>query len=199
MVAPILTSLLSNPIALIGAASPFIINYIQRRSAERQAQVEHKASELKKANDIVGTLCDNMDLLAFYNMEAAFGLVLRGGDDLQNRLEFEQDQLAWKNYQEQLAKWNGSRTRNRANVYSYFGQTALTILTETQDDFAQIENMVDATYFMRTSSQFYLEDSESLEKEYFPVREELLKKIEKLNNQMIIMIQNMAVGSLKVK
>ncbi len=203
MAAQILTSLLSNPVALIAAVAPFISSYIQTRGAELQAEATHEESEMQKANAIANELSDTMDKLAFYNMEAMFGVVLRGSENQLNRLPLAQDQQTWEAYQQVLVAWNGSRTKHRAQAERYFGSDAEKLLISIQGDFETLERQVDAAYYMREESDYYIEENQNSNNcyvdKYFPVRDELLKKMTDLSKKMIALIQNRDIGIRRLR
>ena len=197
MVARLLTTLLSNPIALIGAASPFILNHLQSNAARLQAAEQTRVSELTKANTLFMALSNNMDLLAFYNRSAAFALVLRGGDTLEQRLPLAIDQLAWSNFQTQWGLWNGSLGQNTAGVANYFGTEASGELEKIQIGFSILNDMVEATYFMRTENQYFLKDENDLRTKYFETGNAFLSLLNGFNTLLLQQIKTQQVGSLR--
>jgi hypothetical protein len=105
-----------------------------------------------------------------------FGVVLRGKETpegtlphFKDRLPFEPDRLAWEKYREHLFKWEGSKTRYRAQTLLYFGDAAQNALIDIQSDIEQLKKYIDAAFFMRKESSDYI-DNDKPSANYFHVK-----------------------------
>lgn len=187
-------------LALLGAASPFIVQYIQMTGARIQAEAQHRQNEMEKANQIADEISQLMDSVVFFITEAMFGIVLRGREtpegalpDYKDRLPFEPDRVSWEKYRENLLKWEGSKTRYRAQVQRYFGDAAQQSLIEIQNDIEQLKKYIHAAFFMRKDSEDYVDKDKSSKSYYqtkfFPVKDRLDMRMTNLNQLIIKQIQ----------
>jgi hypothetical protein len=187
-------------LALLGAASPFIAQYIQTTGARIQAEAEHRQQETMKANQIADEVSQLMDNLVFFITEVMFGIVLRGKEtpdgtlpDYRDRLPFEPDRLAWEKYRENLLKWEGSKTRYRAQAQRYFGDAAQQSLIEIQNDVEQLKKYINAAFFIRKESKDYIDNDKSsknyYQKKFFRVKDPLDVKMTNLSQLIIKQIQ----------
>ena len=187
-------------LALLGAASPFIAQYIQMTGARIQAEAQHRQNEIEKANQIADEVSQLMDNVAFFITEVMFGIVLRGKEtpegalpDYKDRLPFEPDRISWEKYREYLLKWEGSKTRYRAQALRYFGNAAQQSLIEIQQDIEQLKKYIHAAFFMRKDSEDYIDNDKSsqnyYQKKFFPVKDRLDAKMTNLSQLVIKQIQ----------
>jgi hypothetical protein len=187
-------ALLKNPLGLVTVATPFIIDYIQTEKAKLTAAASHRASELQQASKIADEIMCTMDKLAYLSKQAMFGVVFRGRTTAD-------DQAAWKEYQQILAKWEGSKSTSFAQVEMYFGAESAARLKRIQEDFGTLINQVDAAFFKRDKSKWFIEDKEGsgndFRGKYFPVWNRLNAEMTELSKEMIGSIQQEAVGSLR--
>jgi hypothetical protein len=192
-------------LALLGAATPFIAQYIQTTGARIQTQVEHRQQERMKAYQIADELSHLMDVLAFFITEAMFGVVLRGKETpdgtlphFKDRLPFEPDRLAWEKYREHLFKWEGSKTRYRAQTLLYFGDAAQHALIDIQNDIEQLKKYIDAAFFMRKESSDYIDNDKSsanyFHVKFFRLRVPLDEKMTNLSHLFLSQIQERHSG-----
>lgn len=191
-------------IGLLGLASPFIVQYIQSKSAEIQAAAKHQQEEMDKANQIANEISHVMDDLVFFTTEVMYGIVLRGKEtatgtlpEFKERLPFEPDRQAWEKYRENLISWEGSKTRYRAQLERYFGPEALELLKTIQADTEQLRRYVHAAFFMRKDSQDYI-DKNSYKTKFFPVKDRLENAMTQLSQLIITRIQERTIGHAPV-
>ena len=194
MLPQILLTLLSNPLGLITVASPFIINHINSEKAKLAAQAAHRDFELQQAHAIAGEVSKTMDNLAYLSKQAMFGIVFRG-------LSLAEDQAIWKAYQEALLKWESATSTTLAQIEMYFGADSVATLKKIQNDFEILAMQIDAAFFKRTTSKWFIADEEGTEddfrKKYFPVWNRLRAEVTELSKEMIRQIQYEEVGSLR--
>src|ERR671938_400606 len=194
MVPRIILALLSNPIGLVAVATPLIINHAQAKSASLKAQADQRAAELAEANKITDEVCSNMDKLAYFNKQAMFGIVFRG-------LSTDDDKAIWKTYQKTLMIWESSKTTSLAQTEIYFGKDSARSLKKIQEEFEVLTNQVDAAFFKRTTSTFFIEDKKDSKNDfrikYLPVWEKLSLKMTDLSKEMIKRILEGQVGSFR--
>lgn len=187
-------------LALLGAASPFIAQYIQTTGARLQAEAQHNRNEMEKANQIADEVSQLMDSVVFFMTEVMFGIVLRGKEspegtlpDYKDRLPFEPDRISWEKYRENLLKWEGSRTRYRALAQMYFGDAAQQSLIEIQNDIEQLKKYIHAAFFMRKESKDYIDNDETsknyYQRKFFPVKDRLDVRMTNLSQLIIKQIQ----------
>lgn len=189
-----IVALLKNPLGLVTAATPLIINYVQTEKARLAAVEAHRASEVQQASKIADEIMSTMDNLAYLSRQAMFGIVFRGQAGAE-------DQAIWKQYQQILAKWESSKSTSFAQTEMYFGAENAARLKKIQDDFEILINQVDAAFYKRTTSKWFIEDKEGSDNDfrvkYFPVWDRLTAERTELSKEMIGSIQREAVGSLR--
>lgn len=194
MLPQVLLTLLSNPLGLATLASPFIVNHINSEKAKLAAQTAHRESELKQANEIAGEVSNAMDNLAYLSKQTMFGIVFR-------KLSTPEDQAKWKAYQEASMRWESTNSTTLAQMEMYFGADNAATLKKIQDDFEILASQVDAAFYERTTSKWFIEDKEGTKhdfrKKYFPVWNRLIDEMTELSKEMIRQIQYEEVGSLR--
>lgn len=194
MLPQLLTAILSNPLGLATVAAPFILDHITSERAKLAAGMAHREAELKQANAIASEVSNTMDTLAYISKQAMFGIVFR-------ELSTPEDQAVWKVYQEALMKWNRTKATTTAQMEMYFGVDSAAALKRIQQNFETLANQVDAAYFKRTTSKWFIEDKEGTKndfrKKYFPVWDRLITEMTELSKEMIRQIQYEEAGSLK--
>ena len=227
MLPQILMGLLSNPLGLVAAATPFIVSHINNEKARIAAQAEHRAGELKRANDVFTTLSDKMDKLTYLSKQAMYGIVYRklnylSGSDVLNEAGTspvqpldEVDKLdvaTFKQYSDELMSWECSINTNRAQVLMCFGEESGKLFMEIQSEFEKLANYINAAYWKKTTSQWFIQDNKGVgdtdfHNRYLPVwnklvgdvtgMENVMGDITVLTGQMLYAIQHETVGSLR--
>ncbi len=197
MLPRILQNILANPVALLAAASPLIINLVQAKRAKLEAEAAHRASELKQASAIADEVFTATDNLAYLSKRAMFSVVLAGqGTDDDNK-------EVWKAYQEALMKWESSKSTTLAYTEMYFGVDNAGRLKSIQDDFETLANQINAASFQRTTSEWFIEDKEGspndFRTKFFPVWDRIMATLMELSREMIRHIQYEEVGSLRAE
>src|SRR5881394_456 len=132
MVPQLLLTLLSNPLGVAAAATPFIVNHINSEKAKLDAQAAHRTDELKRASDAFVSISVAMDKLHYLSKQAMFGIVFRNltldsGDP--------PDVAAFKQYSDELMLWECSIATNRAWVSMCFGEENGRLFTGIQSRF----------------------------------------------------------------
>jgi len=194
MLPQILLSILSNPLGLATVASPFILDHINTEKAKLAALLAHREAELKQANEIADEVSNAMDTLAYLSKQTMFGLVFRA-------LSTPEDQATFKAYQAALMKWESAKSTTLAQMEMYFGADCAATLKKIQRDFEILSSQVDASFFKRATSRFFIEDKEGskndFRKKYFNVWNRLIAEMTVLSKEMIRQIQYEEVGSLR--
>jgi hypothetical protein len=194
MLSQLLINILSNPLGLATIASPFVIDHINAGRAQLAARATHKQAELTQANQIASVVSGTMDNLAFLSKQVMFGIVFR-------KLSAPEDQAAWKMYQDTLMKLESNKSTALAQVEMYFGADCAASFRKIQADFETLENQVNAAYYKRTTSKWFIEDKEGskndFRKKYVPVWDGLIAEMTDFNKEVIRQIQYEEVGSLK--
>jgi hypothetical protein len=189
----LLASLLSNPLALAAAATPFIMDHVNSERVKLAAQEAHRASELARANKIASDVSTAMDNLSYLIRQAMFGIVFRG-------LGTPEDQEVFKAYHEVLMRWESSKSTARAEVEMYYGADVAAMFKDIQDDFETLAKQIDAGFFKRKTSKFFIEDKEGskndFRKVFLPVWDRVTDRMTRLCKEMILHIQREDVGSL---
>jgi hypothetical protein len=198
----ILITLISNPLALIAASTPFVVNHMKEKTASLAAEAAHRASELKEASDIANEISGSMDKLAYYSREAMFTVVFqRVSNDKDQTTWKPQDVVTWKSFQDALAAWEGFRTTACARTALYFGEDNARRLETIQRDFVTLKNQIDAAYYKRTTSKWFIEDKEGSKDDFrgkfMRVWNRLTDLMTEQSKEMIRQIQYEEVGSLK--
>jgi hypothetical protein len=194
MLSQLLMTVLGNPLGIATIASPFVMDHITSGRARVAAEASHRQSELTQATQIAGMVSGTMDNLAFLSKQVMFGIVFR-------KLSAPEDQAAWKMYQEALMKWESNQSTASAQVEMYFRADCAAILRKIREDFETLENQINAAYYKRTTSKWFIEDKEGgkndFRKKYLPVWDRLMVEMTELNKEMIRQIQYEEVGSLR--
>ncbi|HJQ34801.1 MAG TPA: hypothetical protein VJ866_21810 [Pyrinomonadaceae bacterium] len=196
MISQVLMTVLGNPLGIATVAAPFVMDHINAGRAKLAAEASHRNSELTQANQIATAVSGTTDNLAYLSKQVMFGIVFR-------KLSAPEDQATWKMYQEALIKWESSKSTVLAQVEMYFGADCAATLGKIREDFDTLENQINAAYYKRTTSKWYIEDKEGskndFRKKYLPVWDRLVAEMTELNKEMIRQIQYVEVGSLREK
>ncbi|HEY0385991.1 MAG TPA: hypothetical protein VGC64_08260, partial [Pyrinomonadaceae bacterium] len=190
----LLVALINNPLALIAATTPLILNHMKEQSARLDAEAAHRASELKEANEIADNISGNMDKLAYFSKEAMFAVIFRG-------VSSEQDQALWKSYHDALTAWESNKTTACAQTEMYFGVANARRLEKIQSDFVTLKNQINAAYYKRKTSKWFIEDKQGSKNDFrikfIPLWNKLTDKMTDHSRNMIRQLQDEEVGSLK--
>jgi hypothetical protein len=191
MIPRILLAFLSNPVGLVAVATPLIISHVQQKGASLKAEAEHKNAVLATATNIGGEICTNMDKLAYFSKQAMFGVVFRG-------LSTDADKAIWVLYQNSLTAWESSKTTSSAQTEIFFGVECARALKKIQGEFEILISQVEAAYYKRTNSAFFIEDKEGgkndFRKKYIPVWNRLTHNMTDLSKDMIKQMLDGDVG-----
>jgi len=158
-----LSTILANPLGLIAALSPLIVKSIDNNRARiDQASKLHDA-ELKAANDLAAELMAATDRILFLNKEAMFGIVFRGltVQSIAEKGASDADSKAWMALQAESALWNSSKTSRLARIYGMFNQETVRVFSALSMQLELLENMVNAAFYMRTRSRYFIKDTEA--------------------------------------
>lgn len=156
-------AILANPLALIAALSPLILKSIDGNRAKiDQASKLHDA-ELQTANDLTTEIITATDRLLYLNKEAMFGNVFRGMNvqSITDKAISDLDQKAWVALQAESALWNSSKTSRLARIYGVFNEDTVQLFSALTREFELLENMVNAAFYMRTQSRYFIRDTEA--------------------------------------
>ena len=191
MIPRILLAFLSNPVGLVAVATPLIINHVQQKSASLKAEAEHTNAVLATATNIGGEICSNMDKLAYFNKQAMYGVVFRG-------LSTDADKASWVLYQNSLTAWESSKTTSSAQTEIFFGVACAHELKKIQGEFEILISQVEAAFYKRTDSTFFIEDKEGgkndFRKKYIPIWNRLTHQMTSLSKEMIKRVLDGDVG-----
>jgi hypothetical protein len=194
MLPQLLTAILSNPLGLATIAAPFVMDHITSERAKLAAGMQHRVAELQQANAIASAVGNTMDNLAYLSKQAMYGNVFR-------KLSTPEDQAMWKAYQEALMKWESTKATTIAQMEMYFGADNAAALKKIQKDFDTLASQIEAAFYKRTTSKWFIEDKEGTKndfrKKYFPVWDRLMAEMTELSKEMIRQIQYEEVGSLR--
>ncbi len=175
MLDKLLTALLSNPIGLLTAASPFLLNYYNASQEELARQRDIRESTQKGASAIAFEIAKNADLLTYYNKQAVYAIVFRGlsicteNPDLpfcgeENTSVIPVSDTDTSNFQksrEQFLAWNTNVIARHAQVARFFGGDEASRMFESiLRQIYLLECMTDAAYFRRLDSRFFIEDND---------------------------------------
>jgi hypothetical protein len=152
-------NLLSNPISLIGAASPLIVNSIQSHKARLVAAETNRVAELSAATKLATEVTTSANQLAYLNQEAMYGVVYR-------KLSFntltstaaEDDKQAWKAFRTEWNNWMSEGLVRQSSLSIHFGPAAERAFSQINLQVELLTNMVNAGFFQRTDSRYYIED-----------------------------------------
>ena len=190
----LLATILQNPLGLATVAAPFVMDHINAGRARLAAAASHRQAELTQANQIAAAVSGTMDNLAYLSKQVMFGIVFR-------KLSAPEDQAVWKMYQDALMKWESNKSTALAQVEMYFGADCVATFRKIQEDFETLENQINAAYYKRTTSKWFIEDKEGskndFRKKYLPVWDRLIAEMTELNKEMIRQIQYEEVGALR--
>jgi len=198
MVPQLLLTLLSNPLGVAAAATPFIVNHINSEKAKLDAKAAHRNDELKRASDAFVAISAAMDQLHYLSKQAMFAIVFR---KLTLNTGEPSDVATFKLYNDQLMKWECSVATNRAWVSMCFGEESGKLFTGIQKQFERLAECVNAGFFKRTQSAAFIEDNKGSPSDfrtrYLVVWDRSLENMTVLSARMLRDIQDENVGSLR--
>ena len=180
-----------------GAIGTAIGAFFQDRSAKIQQERAQRLAELQKADALFHEIFDSLDAAMYLNQEAMW-LSVFGRQEADAPLG---PLSVWQKYQGALAQWKTGQARRVAEVANYFGSDVGKSIESIQRGFRRYENMVDATYYKRTRSRYYLEDKKGSKNDfrtkYFDGRDEsrkLDREYRALAKTMSGLLQEQKVG-----
>lgn len=210
-------------LGLLGAASPFILDHINAERARIAGEAAHWESELNKARAIFDDVNSTMDRLAYLSKSVMFSIVFR---DLSastvgpppgvapntsptptGKGPTGEDVATYWSYKSELMKWESSTATNFAHVESYFGEESGNTFKQIQDDLETLAKQIDAAFYKRKKSSYFIEDSEvngkvppnatnDFRTKYFGIWNDMHERMTALSQDMIKAIQHGTVGSL---
>jgi hypothetical protein len=159
--------LLSNPISLIGAASPFIVNAITSHSASLAAEAKDREAEQANASDLAKQVTETASQVVYYNQEAMYGMVFRSlnvntanpsGTPPVVKASAD-DVAAWEAFRTSWRGWRSNALVWQSRMRSTFGPGLACLFSQIDRQFVILTNLVNAAYFMRSGSKFFIEDA----------------------------------------
>ena len=171
MLAKLIASLLSNPVTIAAAVSPFVMNSINNNRAKLSAKAKLVEEEFRQAHEIADDICSHAERVLHFNKEAAFGIVYRGLNtdsvykEPSDRQWREYDKYAWEEYQKQILEWNTQTTNRCAQVKVYFGENTYKIFYRILKQMDYVDRMASAAFYNSTHSEFYIDNSSSSEQD----------------------------------
>jgi hypothetical protein len=180
-------------VTLFIAATPLIVRWLQTESARDEAEAEQREREIKIASDTIGKVAGTTNRLLYVQREAMFGAVF----DRSCAEHVADDAKTWSDYRVAMGEWAQARVLNEANVESYFGKQALTLLCEINDLITTLDHQVQAAHYGRSKSRWYLDDGgeNDFRVKFMPLYDEAEDKLGKLSTKMIRALQDGRVGS----
>jgi hypothetical protein len=160
-------NLLSNPLSLIGAASPFIVNAITSHSASLAAEAKERDAEQANARDLVKQVTETASQVAYYNQEALYGIMFRGlnvntitpsGTPPTVKANAD-DVAAWEGFRIAWRTWRSSALVWQSRIKVSFGPGLASLFGQIDQQFIILTNMVNAAYFLRPGSKFFIKDA----------------------------------------
>lgn len=158
-----ISAILANPLGLIAALSPLIIKSVDNNRARIDQASKLRDAELKNANDLASELMAATDRILFLNKEALYGVVFRGltVESVAGKTASDADLKAWETLQAESALWNSSKTSRLARIYGTFDDQTVRLFSGLSMQLGLLENMVDAAFYMRTRSRYFIKDTEA--------------------------------------
>jgi hypothetical protein len=103
------------------------------------------------------------DRILFLNKEAMFGIVFRGVTvkSITEKTVSDLDSKAWLAFQGESSIWNSSKTTRLARIYGTFNDETVRLFSALSLQTELLENMVNAAFYMRTRSKYFIRDTEA--------------------------------------
>jgi hypothetical protein len=157
-----LMNLLLNPISIIVAASPFIINSIDSRRQRAALENARKQQQLKDATELIDDISVNASKLTYLCKQAMFGVVFRGLTVDVMGTAAPDDVAMWEAFRASLLEWSSFMLSRLSELRTTFDVSLSTEFTELDFAINLIASMVEAAFFKRITSKYYIEESKGI-------------------------------------
>src|SRR5262249_40691835 len=123
------------------------------------AEYARNQQEIRAAAALVNDVITNADRLVYLCQQALFGIVYRGLNVDTIGSAAPDDSQAWESFRAAIIDWNSAKLTRLSGLKAHFDAGLTNHFLTLTWQIELLENMLEATYFKRRTSIYFIEDT----------------------------------------